>query len=316
MKKTLLALVIVLGFTIPVIAQEGPSPHQIDVELIYWAAALSGADIPIGCTADANGEPDEVVILETGVDAPFIFRGTYRYKRELGVGCQYYSVSGSGDVSEDSDAWIWWLVIAPSRVMNANSSLGIRALDIYHVQNIARTHQSNYNLIGGFRWANTSMEITVENEDRDRFPSREIGSVVKGKLFGPHIGIIGSRRFLVDPLSLSCGLTVSLLKDTTIASHESTAYDFVGRIIDDGTWDAVEWVTTAPVQVIEGEVVLRFASPRMAGMGISLGYLASEWENVGISTIASYPIAQLPGITLERRDLGLSGWRAGLSFAF
>jgi hypothetical protein len=261
-------------------------------------------------TADAAGEPDEAVILETGVDAPFIFRGVYRYKRELGIGCQYYSVSGSGDVSEDSDIWSWRMAFAVGEVMNADSSLGISALDIYHVQNIARTHQSNYNLIGGFRWASTSMEITLENEDRDGLPSREMESVVKGKLFGPHIGIVGARRFLIDPLSLSCALTVSLLRDTTLASNESTHYSAEGTIEDATTWDPLEWETTAPVQVIEGEVALRFASPRMAGMGISLGYLASQWENVGLSTIYS-----IPGL-LNRGDLGLSGWRAGLTFAF
>jgi hypothetical protein len=214
-------------------------------------------------------------------------------------------------VSEDSDSWIWTEAVATPRgeVMNADSSLGIRALDIYHVQNIARTHQSNYNLIGGFRWANTSMEISIENEDRDGLPSEEEKSIIKGKLFGPHIGIVGSRRFLVDPLSLSCALTVSLLKDTTLASNEQTGYDTNGDPVDVETWDAVEWVTTAPVQVIEGEVALKFASPRMAGMGISLGYLASEWENVGIWTDG------YPG-SVTRGDLGLSGWRAGLSFAF
>jgi hypothetical protein len=309
MKKTLLALVIVLGLSTLAFAQQGPSPHQVDIEFIYYAATLSGADIVIGVTQDADGEPDEAVILETGVDAPFIFRGVYRYKRELGIGCQYYSVSGSGDVSEDSENWQWMLAyVAGAEVMNADSSLGIRALDIYHVQNIARTHQSNYNLIGGFRWANTSMEISVENEDRDGLPSEEEKSVVKGKLFGPHIGIVGARRFLVDPLSLSCALTVSLLKDTTLASHEQIEYDGDGAIVDAETWDPLEFTTTAPVQVIEGEVALRFASPRMAGMGISLGYLASEWENVGISSLSTG--------SLRRGDLGLSGWRAGLTFAF
>jgi hypothetical protein len=262
----------------------------------------------IGVTVDAAGEPDEAVILGTEVDAPFIFRGVYRYKRELGIGCQYYSVSGSGDVSEDSDTWIWTMARIGEEVVNADSSLGIRALDIYHVQNIARTHQSNYNLIGGFRWAGTSMEISVENEDRDGLPSLEVESVVEGKLFGPHIGIVGARRFLIDPLSLSCALTVSLLKDTTTASNEATGYTAGGAIDDAATWDPLEFTTTAPVQVIEGEVALRFASPRMAGMGISLGYLASEWENVGISSLS-------PG-DLGRGDLGLSGWRAGLTFAF
>lgn len=263
-------------------------------------------------TSVDDGDQTMHYVTNEVVGTPIIVRGVCRYRRELGIGAQFYQVKGSDSDKETFTEDVGNDVPPTVAVTVADTDVGegagdtienkidltIRAIDLYYLQNIARTAESNYDLVGGLRWASTSSGIVATNTNVDVTAQYQtIDCKVTGRLFGPHIGITGKRRFLIDPLSVTAALTASLLKDTRI---EKTAQSgVVSRKIDPVTLNE-------PVQVIEAEVALRFTSPRLVGMGASIGFLTSQWENVGLATAAG----------AEGEDLSASGWRAGLNFSF
>lgn len=313
MKKVLVAFAILVGMVSLSFAQK-TSPHEIDLELSYWVARMSGDNILLGLTKDLDG-PGEVLYLSvTRPASPFIIRGLYNYMRELGFGLQYYTITGSATVDERPTDGFWEAYFenfqGSENRLKADESKSIYALDIYHIHNISRTAISSYDLIGGFRRAGTSVDIKVTaSADLANDASRtEVKSNVKGALFGPHIGIKGERRFLVEPLRLVGAITVSLLTDTTTASNKQATFNRDGTGNDRESWERVPFTITDPVQVVEGEIALRFTSPKTPQFGASIGYLASQWENVGI-------FSRFPGF-LERGDIGVSGLRVGLNISF